>query len=249
MGKYANFFSGLILNDPFLDFNEAWYVEWFSRYVYILPQTNVMSISGVRFNKNTKMTPGGPSKPKQLIADAGWDVDEVLKTSPPTTAGFLLASAKFHHIVQTATQSLTEMPVLLLIANDKANTMLDGSETGMYGSKISSNTTTVMCKNCHHDVFFPVKNGVEQDLDTLREIATKIDSFCTIQSYTPSLKVPPKGFPQPGPSRWHGQLTPLNLIIVLLLLAIYTLYLYFAQVVRGRIRNQARVRSGSLAAI
>ena len=239
-GKYANFFSGLILNDPFLDFNEAWYVEWFSRYAYILPQTNHLGISGLRFNKNTKMTSGGPSKPKQLIADAGWDVNEALKTSPPTTAGFILASAKFHHIVQSSTHSLTHIPVLLLIANDTSHTMLNSSETRMYGSNISSNTTTVMCKNCHHDVFFPIKNGVQQDPDTLREISIHIDTFVLfIGSYNPTLTVLTD--PPPQPSTWHGQLTPLNLIILILSLLLSLLAIYVSRIVRRHTPRQASV--------
>nr|QFG73766.1 MAG: serine aminopeptidase S33 [Megaviridae environmental sample] len=175
IGKYRECFSGIILNDPFLDFNLAWHEELICKNIALFPLAFKLDNGKFKFNKKIALGKESISTLRQTMINSGYSICKVVLTCPPTRTGFLLASTRAHKIIQKTKKPLTDIPMLLLVAKHES-TFLNSSETAKFGTKVSSQTRMVFCDNSQHDVFFPIINNTI-DKNQLKNIASEIANF------------------------------------------------------------------------
>jgi len=165
-GKYCNKFDGLIMNDPFMDFNNTQQVEFFLRHIQFHYKTWVFNNFFWRFNKNTVIRSGKP------FNRLGYPIKN--SSDYPYSVAIMLACSRAQKVIQNAIKPiLGDFPILVFIAQGSINTgsKLDGDDTKKWIKNVSSNRKIVNIDNTYHDVFF------SEDENIVDTVISKIKDF------------------------------------------------------------------------
>lgn len=151
-GKYRNYITKAIFDDPFLSFNTPnIFIRWIQQQIFFFPSTWKIHILGITFNKYSLLRKNVVSKTKLHQRQCQYNMPFVYENND--YAGYIVACTRTQKKIMDAVHPLLSIPCLILIA--EGDRMLREKDSREISKKISIQQEVNVISGCYHSVLFP----------------------------------------------------------------------------------------------
>lgn len=164
-GKYKNFISKIIFDDPFLDYNQPNLVKkFFQKNPLLNPIAWKYHNLIFTYNMKSLLSKNNNSKIKIHQKNIGYNLPFIFENNDYTA--FTMACSRTQNIIQNAKKPLLQIPCLILIAGD--NKTLIEKDIRKYSYNISNYIEIKTIQNAYHSCLLPDnKNDLEKIINLI----------------------------------------------------------------------------------
>jgi len=167
-GKYKNYISKIIFDDPFLDYNQPnLVIKFFQKNPLFCPLAWKYHNLIFKYNMKSILSKNNDSKIKIHQRNMGYNLPFTYENNDYTA--FTMACSRTQSIIQNTNNPLLQIPCLILIAGD--NKALLEKDIRRYSCNISKLVEIKTINDTYHSCLLPNKK------DNLTEIINIINNF------------------------------------------------------------------------